>query len=376
MRQAMRTTARNSYDFLNDGAGEEKQGPHLLPDLEAMTPGEFERYLERIREKRKEFLPVRLNQLAAKDQAGWREDEGDFTLVNLGVSGHSVDTHGANMQASLVHDNITRSGSKALQANPHPLGGLYYSQHISSTPHHPTHGITYVDPRTTYPGRAVNKKNISQHRQDGLQAGFNAPVANNAPLVVSIGGLTAQSSTNSIQTADTSSISETDYTRTEPERGVGRFTMRTARLESLPTVVNLQSSDLSRRYGNNPVSKAKRASPMETFQFNIELELASAATRPNQGKQSLIPGSPEWVAREPGRRASLSRGDELGRRGEPLGSSKKDRIKGAALGGLKSEEAALRAAEKQATEGHRKRMDGLLHSIHKRSTGLRGTDGR
>lgn len=338
----------------------------LMPDVEAMTPKEFERHLETVRADRTQALNTKIRSLGEKVTAGWRTDEGDATMINLAVGRHATDVDAAQMQAGLVHTRLTAPGSTSLHGRSHALGGLSYSvpptsSNAQSLGPMGLRNASYIDPRTTYPGRVLNKKARDQHRADSVGRPARAmPSDTNTPFVVAIGGLTAASQPYSAGMAgisggsgaggfgsDDSTIVQTDYTRTYPDRGIGRFQIKDARFASLPTVLGLEDSTIKDKYAAGfTESKAKKAAPLDTFAFDIDLELASVASAsdPGKGKKGIEPGSREWVGREQRRR--LSKEDQLG-----LGQRRQDRTRGQALSNLRSAERAINAEHRQRFEG-------------------------
>lgn len=344
----VKAKAPSNYDSLTADQTPTPEQPDLIvPDIESMTPSEFESYLDTVREKRKAFLPIRLKEI---DPTAWQEDEGDNTLVQIATSGNAAQADGTRLQSGLVKTELDLPKSKTIQSNPHPQGGLYYSQPLHSSPI----STSYIDPRTTIPGRAINKKDRTDHRQDSARTRFTAP-DNALPYIISVGGLTGSASSR-VKVADEQDFAETDYTRTSPQRGVGRFQIQSARFINLPTVLNLKSTEIASRYGQYPRSLAKRATPLDTFNFTIDLELANETPR-GEGRRLLEPGSREWVARERARKIAPT--SDLG-----LGGPKASRVTGAAR-------ANLRTAEKEGREIQRSSIASLQDRLARKPAELR-----
>ncbi|WWD20551.1 hypothetical protein CI109_105027 [Kwoniella shandongensis] len=326
-----------------------------IRDVESMSEEEFESFLERVREQRGRFLNGRLEDMpeSTKSSLGLPEDK---TLVHLATAGKTTGGATANFQAQLTADDLIDPHSNQLHSKPHRVHGLSYSKQPTSSNDH--------NPSTRVVGRALNKLSRyddAQRKASNIgQGGSLARSGNNLPWVVGLGGLTAKTGTKSSRIFDSSSSSdagleETDYTRLDRSKGVGKFRVTRAQLGAPPSVLALNQSLAGGKFGGKwRTSGATLPSPMDTFKFDIEVAPSS---------ETELLGGREWVGREVKTSKISTFTSEMG-----LGGPRSQRRKGEALEKLKEN----RLREREAKEETRERLANLFARIGKSNAGARG----
>ncbi|WVR08457.1 hypothetical protein IAU60_005512 [Kwoniella sp. DSM 27419] len=286
--------------YRNDGFGESdlvedgEEGSEVwMRDVESMSEDEFERYLERIRSERSKFLEDRLQNVPESTRQTLALPE-DNTLVHLATAGKTTGGATANFQASLTASDLLDPSSNKIHSRPHRVHGLSYSSPATSTNDH--------QPALDKKGRALNKVSRydeahSRSRSGGLLARSGA---NNLPFVVGLGGATARTNTSEQKMSEAASeLEEIDYTRANPSRGVGHFRVTSAELKQPASVLGLAGSRPGSRVGGRWRSASSSPSPLDTVNYDINVELTSGSDG-----QDVELGSRGWVGQEP--RVSLN----------------------------------------------------------------------
>ena len=344
-----------------------RQERMFMPDVNSMSKKEFERYLDQVRNGRQGYLGTKLEALKESTR-GAREvaASGDRnTLIGLATRGLTSSGDPAHFQATLAHQEMTsdindndpqQTQTPRIQSNPHMMYGLTYSTPSSSSSTSP---VT---------GRVVSRNQAHQDRYGGYNNNNSVRRNNNddnKPWVVSVGGLTANLSNVNASVRDGGQrVKPVDYTRSKPDQGIYKFKIDKAELESPPKVHHLQQANKAARWSGRykSVSGANQPSPLDTFEFDIVLSNATPAqdqddpttSTSTSSSSSPVPGSKEWVARDPtsgGSSRTMSPGDRLGA-SIGLGSSRKDRVGGQTLGYLDRLRGQAEE-QKEADEKHR-----------------------
>jgi hypothetical protein len=299
-----------------------QEGKLYMPDVNAMSGKEFDRYLETIRRDKGKYLGQKV--AALKESMGKKaiDLEREATLVGIATRGHTSKSDPAHFQATLSHQQVSEQGSTKLHSTSHKM-----------------HGLTYSPPSSTssiVPGQIMNRMNSfgnSGNNNNGQRYQRFQPAEDaNRSWVVSVGGLTG-SLPNAMSTRDANQIKAVDYTRQNPAQGQGSFELRKAHLITPATVSNLQQSNQSARWAGRyqSVSGAKQPSPLDTFTFDIELQEDKAST------STVLPGSKEWVGRD-NSKLGLKGSEEsvLGFGGLGIGGPRNERNRGETLQYLSS----------------------------------------
>lgn len=340
-------TVKNTGIYQTEDLVEQEEGGEVwMRDVESMTEDDFEAFLERVRSERKRFLSQSLEGMAESTRASLQMPE-DETLVHLATAGKISEGATATFQAQLTSDDLVDPHSTKINSRPHRVHGLNYSRAPSSS--------TDYNPISEKKGRALNKVNRADDAYSRAQAQTAGRAfggmggRDNLPWVVGLGGLTAKSQNARGRVNDSSStqtIEETDYTRSDASRGVGRFRITRAQMEKPPTVLALAESRAGGQFGGKwRSSGATLPSPMDTFKFDIDVALASslaegsAASASEEERRAV--GSRAWVGRERKLSALDRFSDDMG-----LGGPRKDRIRGEAADRLKQQEMRQQSKER------------------------------
>lgn len=341
---------------------EGEKGRMVMPDVNAMSRKQFARYIAQVRRERGTFLATKLAGMRERDQAKAKPQptttaggggEGDVnanaTLVDLATRGLAGSGDTAHFQATMTHNEVGSTESKRIHSTPHRMYGLTYA---APTPAASTRPIA---------GRVVNRNLAADRGGSGSGSSYynNRKSAHddNKPWVVSVGGLTGQLSNANASVRDGQRVQSTDYTRSDPAQGEYRFKIGKAELQGPPTVQNLQQSNKALRWAMRRDDRrlgAKQPSPFDTFQFDIQLENADAIHASDAGGETAaqVPGSKEWVGREPGSGFGsrfTSEEDRLGL----VGSPRHLRTQGETLAHLRDLENTSVAGRKAAREAER-----------------------
>lgn len=274
--KAKRQIRSSMSDVMADYVDFQKVAPpkqEFLPNVEAMPEAEFKKYLAYIRNNRGKFL----EKLRAEGGAAASVKDDRATLTHLAEK-YTAEKDATNFQVSLTSEQFDDPKSDRLQGRPHPLFGLSYSP---STP-----SGSKLDPSRAHKARMldrVSRKNQANAFRDGT----------NNKWVVGMGGLTAAASSGTHRIADKASLSQFDYTRQRPEAGVAYMAVKDASIENPPRVIGLNRvEETARAWTMRGYSAARRPRPLQSFQFDIEVEEAPAPeSRPQLG-------SADWVGRD------------------------------------------------------------------------------
>lgn len=259
--------------YVEDVAAEPESVVQILPNVDAMSASEFRAYLQDIRSRRSE-----LRETVFAD-AGIAAEEA--TLAHAAAKGLTRDSASADFQSAQAEKDLADPASKTIQPRPHRLHGLQYSSA-------PAAGASLQG--RAYPGRALDRVRASGTRQS-----MRALEGTNAEWVVGLGGLTATGGSGVSRVTDKASLSQFDYSRERPERGVAKFTVSEAVVEAPPKVLALGVA--GKRWLEAPFfSSARRAAPLQTFRFDIRVN-EDDGDKAASGER-VQPGSAEWVARE------------------------------------------------------------------------------
>lgn len=250
---------------------------NVLPNVDAMNEAEFEHYLQDIRARRSQLRDsVFENVDVPADEA---------TLVHASTKGIARDSASADFQVAQTQEDLKKPSSSTIQPRPHRLHGLQYSSA-------PAAGASLHG--RTIPGRALDRV-----RAGGQRAGMRAMEGTNAEWVVGLGGLTATGGSGVSRVTDKASLSQFDYSRERPERGVAKFAVTEAIVEAPPKVLALGVA--GKRWLEQPhFSSARRPAPLQTFRFDLRVNEDDGASHAETGER-ILPGSAAWVAREPTR---------------------------------------------------------------------------
>lgn len=314
------------------------EGSVRVPDVNAMSKKEFKRYIATVRRERGQFLATKLE--GAKDV----ENDSKPTLIGLATRGLASTHDPLHFQSNLTHQEMGSTESDQIHSTPHNMYGLAYASSSSSS--------------TPVKGRVLN--------QVPNRGRFGAGVLDsNSPWVASVGGVTAELSKSDRAIRD-SSLTPTDYSRSDRQAGEYTFTIEQARLESPPTVQYLAQSQRAAQWDNRGVngrpirqSGAAQPSPLDTAGFTIRLK-----DHANDALESE-PGSKEWVAKEPRRTSYFSPEDNLGRVASILGTPKSGREQGStlkALGDMRERE-EQKAQDRRAREGNKNVTTNLINRL-------------
>ncbi|BEI79524.1 hypothetical protein CcaverHIS002_0100530 [Cutaneotrichosporon cavernicola] len=247
----------------------------VLPNVDAMNDAEFQSYLQDIRARRSELRETVFSEMdVAADEA---------TLPHAAAKGIARDSAAADFQVEQTQKDLKRS-TKTIQPRPHRLHGLQYSSAPAAGA--ALHG-------RAIPGRALDRVNVY-----GQRSSFRALEGTNAEWVVGLGGLTATGGSGVSRVTDKASLSQFDYSRERPERGIAKFSVTEATVEAPPKVLALGVA--GKRWLEQPhFSGARRPAPLQTFRFDLRVNEDAGAT--DASGERILPGSAEWVAREPSR---------------------------------------------------------------------------
>ncbi|GMK55048.1 hypothetical protein CspeluHIS016_0201040 [Cutaneotrichosporon spelunceum] len=247
----------------------------VLPNVDAMSEPEFNAYLQDIRSRRSELRDTVF--------AGTDVPADEATLPHAAAKGLARDSASADFQVAQTQQALREPASKTIQPRPHRLHGLQYSSA-------PAAG-------SGLHGRAVPGRALDRVRAGGQRAGLRALEGTNAEWVVGLAGLTATGGSGVSRVTDKASLSQFDYSRERPERGIARFAVSEATVEAPPKVLALGVA--GKRWLEQPhFSSARRPAPLQTFRFDLRVSEDDSVGA--DGKR-ILPGSAEWVAREPNR---------------------------------------------------------------------------
>ncbi|EIW69838.1 hypothetical protein M231_00990 [Tremella mesenterica] len=309
-----------------------------VADLDKMTKEQFEVYLDRLRNDKKRFREWMLNRLEFEKKfypnLKTQELEEDRTVVSLAMMGLSNDSDSNQFQSDLVSDTLSSSSSTSSSLSSSSLSTQTYNTSPQSTSSmtagedtitlpsilpapHDKYGLQYsytpllsskILPNLAHPGRALHPRKIRNKREDpkysmGIQR----------PWTISLGGITVSNETSQQRTIRSSRtqdpILETDYTRSDTNRGIYDFNVTSASIKAPPMVVGLEdprkgkygspkaSEAWSKEWGLNSFDgiTARSLRPLDTVRFDIKVERAD-----EEGKLKTRGelGSMEWVGWE------------------------------------------------------------------------------
>ena len=275
--------------FSDDGLtepAEDASEPDLMADVNAMSPREFERYLKQVKRHRANFLAGKLANMRPQvvNKLGLAEDR---TLVNLGARRLTSSADLNNFQSGLMMDELQQPKSKAMASSPHPVHGISYSRLPSSAPN--------VNPLLNHPGRALERFYGFIKNSALAERARSSHLDQNRPWVVSYGGALATTNTASSRiSSNRQRLTEgVDFSRKEKGKGVGRFKVHTALIDTPPRVVDLtQAFNIEKVHGRQ--RDRRQATPLDTFRFDIKLDYAGEEPI----GQSEEPGTRNWVGKE------------------------------------------------------------------------------
>lgn len=312
-RSSSHRTLFDEDDAVKDDVAQEEQ---YLDDVNSMTPGQFKRYLQRIKLYRPRYMAQKVQRMNEENRIKLEMPE-DMTGANLAARGFVADSDTPRYMAAMSDRTIRKSSSKALQTQPHPMHGLMYSQLAS--------GASQVNPLLYHPGRALDVATDSRSPR------FRGNVSNandtNRPWVVSLGGAGAESSTKGGRARTGAAIPEgVDFSRAELDRGEATFRISKAVLKRPPRATGWIPSNTRRRM------------PLDTFDFDIQVTNTTVTERSDTNQF----GSREYVTAEA--KDLSSAGDALGstrlggRYGGGIGGPRSSRVQGEAGRSLRSEQ--------------------------------------
>lgn len=256
----------------------------LMPNVDAMTPREFERYLASLRSRRKQF----------QDAIQASLPEGTQTLAEASARGAVREQSITGFQADILKQEVEAPGSQRVMAKPHRLGGLAYSAA-------PAAGAS-LDPQRVHTGRVLDQAPRGANSFRGIDGV-------NAEWVVGLGGVTAIGSSGTVRVTDRPTLSKFDYSRERKHAGLARFAVRDAVLSAPPRVLGV-----NQRLSPDPYVLGKTAArpvqPFDSFRFDVRVREADPER----------PGEKDWVARDTAATAAIGAGG-LGL----LGGRKKER---------------------------------------------------
>ena len=244
----------------------------LMPDVDAMTPKEFERYLEGLRRRRQEFKEAIANTLP----------KGTETLAEASARGAVREQSITGFQADMLRKDVEAPGSTRVMAKPHKLGGLAYSSA-------PAAGAS-LDPQRVHVGRVLDQA----PRGAGSYRGIDGV---NAEWIVSLGGITATGNSGTVRVTDRPTLSKFDYTRERKHAGLARFAVRDAQLNKLPRVLGVNQRPNPDPWMRN-VTAARRIQPFDGMHFEVRVREAEPER----------PGDKDWVARDTAASAAVGTG--------------------------------------------------------------------
>lgn len=314
----------------------------FIEDVNAMSPREFATYLERIRERRGEFIGDKWSRLTENAKSRMTLPE-DRTLVHIATKGFANPGDSANFQEMLTKEDKDHATSSTIQSKPHPRFGLAYSRIPFSS--------ASTNPLLHRPGRALDRAaNVSAYQRNRPRSELG-DARTNLPWTVGIGGLTGKSAPTAKILSDLDPMERgVDYTRSEPSRGEASWKIRTATIDAPPVVLGANEIEFpSVRVRRSPLKERK---PLDTFRFDLAVEHASSS--PLEVEDESVPGRRDWVAREPFiTPASLSFSDRMG-----LGPrDARNRVPGQAMARIKSHEEDAREMKKTQQENQKTILD-------------------
>ncbi|EJT52503.1 hypothetical protein A1Q2_00591 [Trichosporon asahii var. asahii CBS 8904] len=256
----------------------------LMPNVDAMTNSEFERYLAGLRRRRAQF------QEAIKASL----PEGTETLAEASARGAVREQAITGFQADLLKQQVEAPGSTRVMAKPHKIGGLAYSAA-------PAAGAS-LDPQRVHVGRVLDQA----PRGAGSFRGIDGV---NAEWVVGLGGITATGNSGTVRVTDRPTLSKFDYTRERKHAGLARFAVREAALHRPPRVLGTNQRANVEPFTNRS-TEARRIQPFDSMRFEVRV----------REMEPERPGEAEWVARDTKATAAVGAGG-LGL----LGGNRKER---------------------------------------------------
>ncbi|WVO20410.1 uncharacterized protein IAS62_001706 [Cryptococcus decagattii] len=249
-------------------------------DVESMSEEDFEKYLERIRAERKQFLKQRLEQMPESTRQTLVHPE-DNTLIHLSTSDKLPGDAVPSLESAISAAERSSPSSTKILSRPHQLYGLTYANLPES--------VQDYNPLTSLPGHTLNT--ISRH--DAAQDSVASPArrgGNNRPWIVSLGGITGKTtpSPEHISFKPNDSVIGVDFTRQKLTDGRGTFKPSHAQIRSPPTVLALAESGAGARWKRKwRSSGASSTGPLNTVQFDLHLS--------NAPEDGLEIGSREWL---------------------------------------------------------------------------------
>lgn len=264
----------------------------VLPNVDAMSESEFNAYLQDIRARRAELREQIFAEAAPAPE--------EATLAHAAAKGLTRDSASADFQVAETSRRLAEPSSTTIQPRPHRLHGLQYSSA-------PAAGAALAG--RAYPGRALDRV-----RAGGPRQGMRALEGTNTEWVVGLGGLTATGGSGVSRVTDKASLSQFDYSRERPERGVAKFTVQEAVVDAPPKVLALGVA--GRRWLEQPhFSSARRPAPLQTFRFDLRVNQDDGEK--TAAGERVVPGSPEWVGREQSRSMATEAEGAMGVLGGP-----------------------------------------------------------
>ena len=311
-RKSRSSAHRTLFDEDETVKDEEAQEEQYLDDVNSMTPGQFKRYLQRIRLYRPLYMAQKVQRMNEENRIKIEMPE-DMTGANLAARGFVAESDTPRYMAAMSDRAIRKPTSKALQTQPHTMHGLMYSQLAS--------GASQVNPLLYHPGRALDV--ASESRSPKFRGAATNANDTNRPWVVSIGGAGAESSTKGGRARTGAAIPEgVDFSRAELDRGEEIFRISKAVIKRPPRVT-----------GWIPSTTRKRM-PLDTFDFDIQVTNTTETERTDTDQF----GSRDYVLADA--KDLRSAGDALGSiagLGGGIGGPRSSRIQGEAGRSLRSE---------------------------------------
>lgn len=270
------------HNYVDDELAKPAPKPQGIPNIEGMTESEFNKYLDYLRSRRDE---LRL-QIFSPPESGAGMPAEVSTLPHAARKIAS-DTASADFQAHITAKDFSEPSSTRLHGRPHKLHGLAYSSA-------PAAGAT-LDPSRVHKGRVLDTVRSTRTAAGGFRGSFRGAADINTEWVIGMGGMTALGASGVTRVSDKARLSQFDFTRQRPEKGIADFKVSEAVLEGAPRVLNLNSkasggaryTDTSRK---RP-SQLFQLQPLSSFRFDIKVEEEPNVDAPEAG-------SAKWVARE------------------------------------------------------------------------------
>lgn len=292
--------------YMEDELAGPSPTPQALLNVESMTKAEFEKYLKYIRSRRHELR----EQLYSSPESGVGTPAEEATLPHAAAKGLARETASADFQSSLSAKDFSDPSSKRLHGRPHKLHGLAYSSA-------PAAGAS-LDPTRVHKGRVLD--NVPRGRSaSGMYRRGAQDI--NTEWVVGIGGVTALGASGVSRVSDKARLSQFDYARERPNKGIADFKVSEAVLEAPIKVLDLNGkAQGGRHWLERNYSALRRTQPLSSFNFDIKVE--------EEAEKKPEVGGVEWVAREKSAAAPVGNEFNMGVLGG-LGGPRAQRVGGA-----------------------------------------------